>query len=454
MTYYYLLGGAFALVLLGVTFLVAWLVVRNWSRQEAADKAKKALGFTLAGTLIGAIAWVPLVNRGVEAASKNAVSDYCRDAREEIYRTVQDVDGLYVGNPQLRQGGEYHYGDTSAFAYLQKPDRLYRFLEVGGYGERSGIQRYDAGDNFLSPTRTSEIAARYAMTWIGLQSIEEGNRGIFGDLTLIYDRQTGEILARREFYYSVESISGPGSGRTRLHPCPNVRLPEDKSEPRFRKLDSYDFVSRVLVPPAMNAAETTAAYDIAPGRGHTEGLCSSGTKAAPGVMRDDIVATRFASDLRLALRGRDDLLVCKNFYLFMDEYADRAVLLADGTRIPYAKFANLHDLADDEFARLEALGDKQRKPAASQTREVAAAPAASAPTAQSAAMEFLERKRQEFLSRGEIEGARRIEEIMRQRRGSEANSSERAPTQVYRWVDKDGVVHYGDARDAPADAGQ
>ncbi len=417
MNYYYFLGGTLSLVVLALAFFIAWRMVRKGSRADVGGTAAKALGLTMIGTLVGAFAWVPLVNLGAQAASESAVSEYCRDAREEIFRTVKDVDGLYVSNPSLLKGGDYHRGDSEANSYLKKPDRRYRFLEVGGFGARSGIRRYEAGVDYPQATRTTEITARYALTWIELQTIDEGNRGIFGDLTLIYDRETGEILARREFYYAVEQLSDRNRG-TRLHPCPDVRLPADNAEPRFRRLDSYDFVSRVLIPPTMSAEEITTSYALAPGGGRKQQSCTTSIKVAPGVAREDLVATRVGMDLRLGLRNRDDMLICSDFYFSVRESGDRKVLLADGTAVPYSEFANLRDLQQGEFERLKV------PPGAPHPRDALAQPSSPPP----------------------------VVPVPAQDRNSEYE--ETPPTKIYRWVDQDGVVHYGDAREAPAEARQ
>jgi len=285
MSYYYFLGGTLAAMVLALAFSIAWLIVHKGGRAEIRGKAKNALRLTLLGTLVGAAAWAPLVERRAEAASISEVSDYCADAREEIFRTVKDVEGLYVSGPSQTKGGEYHRGDREANSWLRRPERLYRFLEIGGLGERYGVRRYEAGGAFPEARPTEEISARYGLTWIELQTIDEGNRGIFGEVTLIYDRQTGEVLARRHFYYAVEEGSPRNLNGTLLHPCQNVRLPVDTTEPRYRRFDSYDFVSRVLIPPAMDATEILASYELVKGGGRKEKLCGSSTKIGPGASR-------------------------------------------------------------------------------------------------------------------------------------------------------------------------
>jgi hypothetical protein len=401
MSYYYFVGGILSIVVLLPVGIVAWRLVNRRARAEVAHLAPRILLIAFGSLIAGAFAWAPLVNTAADVSIGSSFDRYCASSNEKILRTVNDVGGLYIHPPLETNGGHYHRGDYRAWSYVRRPERLYHFVEIGEQGPGGGILRTDDASPNPVNSRVDQPTARYALTWIGLQEIQESNQGIFGEQTLIYDRQTHEILASRTFYYRIQ---GPPGHRTSLQPCAGVALPETQSD--TGELDSYEFVSRVLRPAPINDAETVVSYDLARGMGRRESLCAHKITFGPGIAQRDVLAERRFSELHLSLSGSADLLVCKNFFPWI--LKDGGTLrFADGSEGPYSSYASLPDAG---MAEMDAAESRYRSAQDARARS----------------------------------GTSRFGRPV-------APATDKPKAKIYRWVDESGTVHYSDERETPAE---
>jgi 4-aminobutyrate aminotransferase-like enzyme len=132
--------------------------------------------------------------------------------------------------------------------------------------------------------------------------------------------------------------------------------------------------------------------------------------------------------------------------------ADREVTFANGERIRYSEFARLPDLQENVIARMKSMRDQPVELTPVSRPGVPSKSQSSAASPQNSYAEVLERHRQDQLRKGDTAGAKVIEGVMRERGIRVPPNSTTA--KIYRWVDSDGVVHYGDERNAPAESRQ
>jgi len=187
------------------------------------------------------------------------------EAGEFIYRTVENVEGLYQMRPRdpkdyidrMRDGDvpEDPFGHTNEeaqrpqFLFVGPPANLYRFFEndlpqggnktpsapvvLGEVEPNAKFRRY-RGYEYREgrPMIEDHVAAlhsQYGFTWQGIHHDHDALFGIYGGETLVVDLKTNEILGRRRGF--IFRNSGGGI------------CPPDKTDQSL-----YRFVSRVLIP--------------------------------------------------------------------------------------------------------------------------------------------------------------------------------------------------------------
>lgn len=160
------------------------------------------------------------------------------EAGEFIYKTVENVEGLYMMRPRKEATDdelshlyalEDPYGHTTDESYLvqdtyvQPATGKYQFLEVplsGSSGEAERYRRYFRDENahpgrkyqtaineqgvfvpyVVAEATVSEIKSRYGYTWRGINRPHERTLGIAGGELIVLDLKTNEVLAVRRGY--------------------------------------------------------------------------------------------------------------------------------------------------------------------------------------------------------------------------------------------------------------
>jgi hypothetical protein len=189
------------------------------------------------------------------------------EAGEFIYKTVDNVEGLYQMRPRdpkdyldrMKAGDvpEDPFGHTNAesqrphYLFVAPPANLYRFFEndlpaLGGTQTPSGytvlgirepnakFRRYHGNEyrknEPMIEDHVTSLNSQYGFTWHGVLHDYDEVFGIYGGETLVVDLQTNEVLGRRRGF--IFRNSGGGI-------CPREKTDQSL----------YGFVSRVLIPP-------------------------------------------------------------------------------------------------------------------------------------------------------------------------------------------------------------
>lgn len=160
------------------------------------------------------------------------------EAGEFIYKTVENVEGLYMMRPRMRATDyelehlyvlEDPYGHTTDESYLvqdtyvQPATGRYQFLEMPLSKSASADERYRRyyrdenahpgrkyqtainGQGVFVPyivaeSKASDIKSRYGYTWRGINRPHDRELGIAGGELIVLDVKTNEILAVRRGY--------------------------------------------------------------------------------------------------------------------------------------------------------------------------------------------------------------------------------------------------------------
>lgn len=233
-------------VVAGVAYVLLVAIPRSTS-PERKHSVRIASRIIFAIYLLAAVSWVPSIAKVRANTVQDKLDAYCATDKEQIFRRVVGVRGLLVvpqsGNGT--RGGHFHVNDKSHYAWLGSRSEKYQFVEIYANAEGSSILRYDAPVVDAQHTVMDQPTARYAVTWAGTTRISEGDAGLFGEEVIVYDRSTGEVLARRIHHYVVKDLMDFSS---EILTCPNIEIGEDSTYIDRRPRSSYAFVSRVLMP--------------------------------------------------------------------------------------------------------------------------------------------------------------------------------------------------------------
>lgn len=169
----------------------------------------------------------------------------CKNAGEKIYRTVDDVEALFLLKPRKRPSeadlrDQYWMGDPYAFVlnpevevsrylhYLNQnniPTKRqtnqpgYRFVETPN-ATGSGLLRFELLDSKegLSTTRSDIRRSAYGVSWDDISTKEDRGYWIAGSRLQVIDLSTKEVLAERIGYlFDHEFGSTTGSRAPWLH---------------------------------------------------------------------------------------------------------------------------------------------------------------------------------------------------------------------------------------------
>jgi hypothetical protein len=122
-----LISGVLGAAAIVAMFVAAFRLVPPNARAEAKPRVNAVLGFAVAMVLLSMLAWGYQLDP--EYRRTRALSERCGEVREEIFRTVANVEGLYFESPPRQFAGSntFHAGDTDHNSYVFPPARRYRF---------------------------------------------------------------------------------------------------------------------------------------------------------------------------------------------------------------------------------------------------------------------------------------------------------------------------------------
>ena len=194
------------------------------------------------------------------------------EAGEFIYKTVENVEGIYQMRPrELAIDNKYQehlYALEDPFGYrdweAKYPERffvgpsMYQFFEVpmsfGSMAKATEVQikRYSGYDGKNRNTMVEEGVfdrkSRYGYIWRGIQSPRDRELGIAGGELIVLDLQTNEVLAvRRGFIRSGNVRNLTGIWWLSAPVCP---------KDAGRLFYTSEFISRVLKPLNLTKKET------------------------------------------------------------------------------------------------------------------------------------------------------------------------------------------------------
>ncbi|MCC6209997.1 MAG: hypothetical protein IT513_03025 [Burkholderiales bacterium] len=322
-------------------------LLRKIARPEALDTSLALVWILMCAVVVAAFAWGSQLETGSGPTLAGWEQRYCgEDAGESIYRSVENINGVFYLAPALgARHGHFHTDDGRAEKFLRRPDRRYDFLEVRMAADRL-VERHELKDGKIASTRTDVPTARYAFTWTPLESMEEANAGIYGEELEVFDRETREVLGRRVLYYRDPSRRGTAAYGAPMPVCPQGILATDPTYIDGQPRDSYDFVSRVLKPVALTAEENAKFFDLRRGGGRRSKQCVGGyVWIGEGIEPKDLSFARQGKDLTITISdGSGDELRCQDYFFsetggsrsYRLRFAGRALISEEELRLRLA----------------------------------------------------------------------------------------------------------------------
>lgn len=194
------------------------------------------------------------------------------EAGEFIYKTVENVEGLYLMRPREQVNDDklqhlyaledpYAYSDIETDApeklFVNPPWWLYKFFEIrkaeSASGLKSGMQYlryfgYVQGKSPMSAEEVSTLKSRYGYTWRGIKRPHDRELGIVGGELIVMDLESNEVLAVRRGFIRSGDVRNNLTGVWWLggHVCPNYK---------HANAYTYEFLSKVLKPTSVKGSE-------------------------------------------------------------------------------------------------------------------------------------------------------------------------------------------------------
>jgi len=195
------------------------------------------------------------------------------EAGEFIYKTVENVEGLYMMRPRSRATDfelehlyalEDPYGHTDWEArdpqtiFIDPPWRGYSYIEMplvssssskisdARYGRYFG---YVQSKSLMVEEHVAQLKSQYGYTWRGISVAHDRELGIAGGELIVLDLQTREVLGVRRGFIRSGGVRNNMTGIWWLSArvCPTLRL--DKRSQKDGDF-TYWFISKVLKPGA------------------------------------------------------------------------------------------------------------------------------------------------------------------------------------------------------------
>jgi hypothetical protein len=195
------------------------------------------------------------------------------EAGEFIYKTVENVDGLYMMRPREQVFDDhmqhlyaledpYGYTDWEArdpqTVFVDPPWRVYSYLEMPLSSSVSSkipgtrYRRYSGyvqGKSSMVEEPVIQLKSRYGYTWRGILRPHDREFGVAGGELIILDTQTKEVLGVRRGFIRSGGVKNNLTGIWWLsgQVCPMLR--HDKRSQKDGDF-TYWFVSKILRPAA------------------------------------------------------------------------------------------------------------------------------------------------------------------------------------------------------------
>jgi len=202
--------------------------------------------------------------------SEQYFENLCKtEAGEFIYRTIEDVEGLYMMRPRKQATDDelshlyaledpyttvtgHDSGDNYLTPRLFLGMGKYRFLEQPVQSNSESIstdktyRRFTGYDGKNKETLKIEeikkLKSRYGYTWRGVTRPHDRELGIVGGELIVFDGQTEEVLGvRRGYIRSGDARNLTGIWWLTGHICP-------KGKPSRPDFYTHDFVAEILKP--------------------------------------------------------------------------------------------------------------------------------------------------------------------------------------------------------------
>lgn len=156
------------------------------------------------------------------------------EAGEFIYKTVENVDGLYMMRPRKEATddelshlyaledpyghtngeatmGEYDFVSPNRYVYLERPAQPPRFnLATHQFDRNSGERRLEGYERFtgydsrhlesMKRDSAQSLRSRYGFTWRGITRPHDRELGIAGGELMVLDLETKDVLGARRGY--------------------------------------------------------------------------------------------------------------------------------------------------------------------------------------------------------------------------------------------------------------
>jgi hypothetical protein len=180
------------------------------------------------------------------------------EAGEFIFKTVENVDGLYMMRPRKEATddelshlyaledpyGHENWEATHPEKIFVRPKR-YVFFEAPVNGVDGEYVRYSGFDDrdpkSMKEEKAHTLRSRFGYTWRGVTRSHDRELGIAGGELIVFDLQTKEVLAVRRAYIRSGDVRNNLTGIWWMggHVCPvnSTRL--------FR---TYEFIAQVIKP--------------------------------------------------------------------------------------------------------------------------------------------------------------------------------------------------------------
>jgi hypothetical protein len=311
------------------------------ARPEAKDQATVIVfalgGLTCIGSLIMAFQFT---GTSATITTLNWEKHYCDNASEIIYKTVENVRGVYYLPPNIgHDGNRFHQNDGDHRAYLARPGRLYEFFEVRRNPSEL-VEHFEVNDNKVVSKRQDAPTARYAFTWSPITTEQDSKVGVYGEELEVFDRETGEVLGRRTLFYYAPAHQSQPYGMP-IPVCPQTPLKPDIGFVNGQPQDSYQFVSRILKPPALSPEDRARIYDLFKGSGNRSKRCIGYAWIGDGVKPEELAFSRTGQDLHIKIAATGDSLTCREYFFSGSSSSKYAPLrFADGSAITTEEFRN------------------------------------------------------------------------------------------------------------------
>ncbi len=217
-----------------------------------------------------------------EMTSQEYFDHLCKaEAGEFIYKTVENVEGLYMMRPRehatdfmqehlYAMEDPYGYTDWEArdpqTVFVDPPWRIYSYFEaplsqlISPKIPNARYRRYSGyvQDKFpMVEEHVTDIRSRYGYTWRGIPRPQNRELGIAGSELIVLDLQTKEVLGVRRGFIRSGGVRNNLTGIWWLsgQVCPTLR--SDKRSQKDGDF-TYWFVSKILKPASSTHGGTHA----------------------------------------------------------------------------------------------------------------------------------------------------------------------------------------------------